>query len=112
MRKAQLSSRTALAVGFDTFSQEEEAKRLSRGARFGTAAEGGVEAPRIRVAAPNEEEAQKKERAERFGLEYSAPDPTGALCLPCGCTGWHCTSFRECSLWLYLASHSWSSRAS
>lgn len=111
MRKAQLSGRTALAVGFDTFSQGEEAKRLSRGARFGTVAEGGVEAPRIRVAAPSEEEAQKKERAERFGLEYSAPDPTGALCLPCGCTGIaHCSE--TCSLWLYLASHIWSSCAS
>ena len=88
LRKAKALQRSDGIPSFNLYSEEEIAKQNDRAARFGTAP---AAAPVIAVATPSEEDAAKKARAAKYGLEYQEPDPAGASharhrpCMPPRC---------------------------
>lgn len=67
-------SRKGLPVGFDLYSAEETEKQRTRSARFGTAGPSETN-----VGPLVEQEAARQARAEKYGLEYSPPDPEGTV---------------------------------
>lgn len=69
-----LKQSNAIVTGFDLYSEEEVAKQSQRSARFGTAP---AEKAAIVVAAPSAVEQARKARAEKSGIPYEEPDPTG-----------------------------------
>jgi hypothetical protein len=73
LRKARLTKKVALVTGFDLFSEEERAKQNVRAARFGTAAP--VEG--VAIARLSESEQAKKNRAQKFGVQYEEVERSG-----------------------------------
>jgi hypothetical protein len=74
-RKAQALKRAdGVVTGFDLFDEAEVSKQQDRATRFGTA----PPATEITFARPSEDEAAKKARAAKFGVDYAEPDPSGA----------------------------------
>lgn len=73
LRREVSARRDHITPGFDLYSQDEIGKQSQRAARFGTSAP----AAGVAVAQVTEEELARKRRAEKFGLQYEAPDQAG-----------------------------------
>jgi hypothetical protein len=74
-RKERLApSRGGIGTGFDLFTTEEQDKLQQRAARFGVETGLRWQPPEV-----PQDEAQRKARAERFGVEYAPRDETGLM---------------------------------
>jgi hypothetical protein len=69
------TQRTGFTTGFDLFTDEEVAKRAQRAGRF------NIQTTGLQWHAPEvpEDTQKRRARAERFGVEYTAPDDTGLM---------------------------------
>ena len=74
-RKERINPTQSLGTGFDLFTSEEVEKRQQRASRFNMPDTGLQWNP---PEVPEDEE-KKKARAERFGVEYQAPDADGLM---------------------------------
>ncbi|KAG7671833.1 hypothetical protein KSW81_004719 [Nannochloris sp. 'desiccata'] len=74
-RKERINPSQSLGTGFDLFTEEEVEKRQQRASRFNMPDTGLQWTP---PEIPEDEE-KRKARAERFGVEYQAPDADGLM---------------------------------
>lgn len=67
--------RSGFSTGFDMFSEEEVEKRRRRAQKFGISSSGlDWQPPDV-----SQDERLRRQRAERFGVDYQPPDETGLM---------------------------------
>ncbi|KAI3433577.1 hypothetical protein D9Q98_003388 [Chlorella vulgaris] len=69
-------NRPGFATGIDLFTEEEAAKRAQRASRFNMPAGSGLE---WKPPVADQDEDKRRQRAERFGVDYKAKDETGLM---------------------------------